>query len=154
MSARTVPAEGQRQDVVYFLSRDLLVAPWPVLRTLISRPLRDAWKAGFPELPPEAGWQVEEIEIGALSGRLIALHAAARHRSAAKLENLGRRHARCAFSLEDLRDRLGGAECRDDQEYVDHGLQPEPDRPPQDMGVEWATEIQTRLHAEADPGDL
>ncbi|MDC2956883.1 hypothetical protein [Streptomyces gilvifuscus] len=50
---RTVLAEGQRQDVVSFLSRDLLVAQWPILRTLISRPLRDAWEAAFPELPTD-----------------------------------------------------------------------------------------------------
>ncbi|MEU6556291.1 hypothetical protein ABZ915_39515 [Streptomyces sp. NPDC046915] len=48
---RTVLAEGQRQDLVAFLSRDLLIAQWPVLRTLVSRPLRDAWEDRFPELP-------------------------------------------------------------------------------------------------------
>ncbi|MFD9543864.1 hypothetical protein [Streptomyces sp. NPDC060022] len=48
---RTVLAEGQRQDLIAFLNRDLLVAQWPVLRTLISRPLRDAWENRFPELP-------------------------------------------------------------------------------------------------------
>ncbi|MFI8185965.1 hypothetical protein ACIF70_36420 [Actinacidiphila glaucinigra] len=48
---RTVLAEGQRQDLITFLDRGLLVAQWPVLRTLISRPLRDAWENRFPELP-------------------------------------------------------------------------------------------------------
>ncbi|MEU5583315.1 hypothetical protein ABZ791_37860 [Streptomyces huasconensis] len=47
---RTVLAEGQRQDIIGFLSRDLLLAQWPVLRTLISRPARHAWEAAFPEL--------------------------------------------------------------------------------------------------------
>ncbi|MEW1649081.1 hypothetical protein [Streptomyces sp. NPDC091219] len=47
---RTVLTEGQRQDVVSFLHRELLVAQWPILRTLISRPLRDAWEDRFPEL--------------------------------------------------------------------------------------------------------
>ncbi|MER0484636.1 hypothetical protein ABR737_41010 [Streptomyces sp. Edi2] len=47
---RTVLAEGQRQDLIDFLNRDLLLAQWPVLRTLISRPLRDVWEAAFPEL--------------------------------------------------------------------------------------------------------
>ncbi|MCW7947408.1 hypothetical protein AAW14_37140 [Streptomyces hygroscopicus] len=50
---RTVLAEGQRQDVIAFLNRDLLIAQWPVLRTLISRPLRDAWENRFPELPAD-----------------------------------------------------------------------------------------------------
>ncbi|MFE1776015.1 hypothetical protein [Streptomyces sp. NPDC059008] len=48
---RTVLAEGQRQDLIDILNRDLLIAQWPVLRTLISRPIRDVWEAAFPELP-------------------------------------------------------------------------------------------------------
>lgn len=47
---RTVLAEGQREDLVAVLNRDLLVSQWPVLRTLVSRPLRDAWESAFPQL--------------------------------------------------------------------------------------------------------
>lgn len=47
---RTVLAEGQHQDLIDFLDRDLLIAQWPVLCTLISRPIRHAWEAAFPEL--------------------------------------------------------------------------------------------------------
>ncbi|MFE9813314.1 hypothetical protein [Streptomyces sp. NPDC005548] len=47
---RTVLAEGECQDLVAFLNRDLLLGQWPVLRTLISRPLREAWEAAFSEL--------------------------------------------------------------------------------------------------------
>ncbi|WP_372412123.1 transcriptional regulator [Streptomyces luteireticuli] len=47
---RTVLAEGQQQDVVDFLNRELLIAQWPVLRTLISRLVRDVWEDAFPEL--------------------------------------------------------------------------------------------------------
>ncbi|RCH68496.1 hypothetical protein DT019_12085 [Streptomyces sp. SDr-06] len=47
---RTVLAEGQRQDLIDFLDRELLVAQWPVLRTLIGRPVRHVWEAAFPEL--------------------------------------------------------------------------------------------------------
>ncbi|MFJ3900265.1 hypothetical protein [Streptomyces sp. NPDC090025] len=47
---RTVLAEGQREDLVRLLNRDLLLDQWPVLRTLISRHLRDVWEAAFPEL--------------------------------------------------------------------------------------------------------
>ncbi|MFF9490099.1 hypothetical protein [Streptomyces sp. NPDC014676] len=50
---RTVLAEGQSQDLIALLNRDLLVAQWPVLRTLISRPLREAWEDRFPELPTD-----------------------------------------------------------------------------------------------------
>ncbi|MCX4546671.1 hypothetical protein [Streptomyces sp. NBC_01565] len=47
---RTVLAEGQHEDLVNLLNRDLLLAQWPVLRTLISRHLRQVWENAFPEL--------------------------------------------------------------------------------------------------------
>lgn len=47
---RTVLAEGQREDLKAFLDRDLLISQWPTLRTLVSRPQRDAWESAFPEL--------------------------------------------------------------------------------------------------------
>ncbi|MER6539078.1 hypothetical protein ABT215_35885 [Streptomyces sp900105755] len=50
---RTVLAEGQREDLVRFLSRELLLAQWPLLRRLISRALRDAWEDRFPGLPTD-----------------------------------------------------------------------------------------------------
>jgi hypothetical protein len=36
--------------VEVFLNRDLLISQWPILRTLISRFIRDAWEDAFPEL--------------------------------------------------------------------------------------------------------
>ncbi|SNT45264.1 nucleotidyl transferase AbiEii/AbiGii toxin family protein [Actinacidiphila glaucinigra] len=157
----------------------------------------------------ERGWQVEQIEIGALSGRLLAtdpgtgdqcevdvlkevlwhppkaseygpvlslddvigtkvraladrgavrdlidVHAASHHRSRADLENLGRRHARYAFSLEDLRERLVGADWWDDQDYADYGLQPEQIDALRTWALQWATDIGTRLQSEEDPHDL
>src|SRR4051812_12638810 len=51
---RTVLAEGQRQDLIDFLNRDLLIAQWPVLRTLISRPIRHVWENAFPDLAAAA----------------------------------------------------------------------------------------------------
>ncbi|MGW7003662.1 hypothetical protein ACWGCW_12735 [Streptomyces sp. NPDC054933] len=47
---RTVLAEGQHDDLVALLSRDLLLAQWPVLRTLISRHIRRVWEEAFPAL--------------------------------------------------------------------------------------------------------
>ncbi|WP_406054000.1 hypothetical protein OG462_42585 [Streptomyces sp. NBC_01077] len=47
---RTVLAEGLREDLEAFLDQDLLISQWPILRTLISRPLREAWEDAFPEL--------------------------------------------------------------------------------------------------------
>ncbi|MFF9607780.1 nucleotidyl transferase AbiEii/AbiGii toxin family protein [Streptomyces sp. NPDC014684] len=157
----------------------------------------------------ERGWQVEEIEIGALSGRLLTtdpgtgeqcevdvlkevlwnppqsselglvlslddmigtkvraladrgavrdlidVHAASRHRSKAELENLGRRHARYEFSLEDLHDRLAGAEWWDDQDYADYGLQPDEIDALRTWALGWATDIAGRLQSEEDPDDF
>ncbi|MFF4053753.1 nucleotidyl transferase AbiEii/AbiGii toxin family protein [Streptomyces chartreusis] len=157
----------------------------------------------------ERGWQVEQIEIGALSGRLLVtdpgtgeqcevdvlkevlwhpptsseygpvlslddvigtkvraladrgavrdlidVHAASRLRSRADLENLGRRHARYSFSLEDLRDRLVGAEWWDDQDYAGYALQPDEIDALRAWALEWATDISARLQAEEEPEDF
>ncbi|MFD5618246.1 hypothetical protein [Streptomyces yangpuensis] len=47
---RTVLAEGQREDLVNLLNHDLLLSQWPVLRTLVSRHVRQVWEEAFPEL--------------------------------------------------------------------------------------------------------
>ncbi|GGN96562.1 hypothetical protein GCM10011579_098140 [Streptomyces albiflavescens] len=60
---------------------------------------------------------------------LIDAHAASQHRTTADLETLGRRHARFEFSLQDLRDRLKGAEWWDDKDFTDYGLNPGHGRP-------------------------
>ncbi|MEU9607970.1 hypothetical protein [Streptomyces sp. NPDC048057] len=49
---RTVLAEGQRDDLVAYLNTDLLTSQWPVLRTLISRNVRDVWENAFLTLRP------------------------------------------------------------------------------------------------------
>lgn len=49
---RIVLAEGMREDLIQFLNRDLLTSMWPVLRTLISRDIRDVWESAFAELAP------------------------------------------------------------------------------------------------------
>jgi hypothetical protein len=47
---RIVLAEGQHDDLIRYLNRDLLIGMWPVLRTLISRDIRDVWENAFTEL--------------------------------------------------------------------------------------------------------
>ncbi|MFI1284672.1 hypothetical protein ACH4U5_28660 [Streptomyces sp. NPDC020858] len=47
---RTVLAEGQHEDLVNLLNHGLLLAQWPVLRTLVSRHVRQVWEEAFPEL--------------------------------------------------------------------------------------------------------
>ncbi|MFD8869468.1 transcriptional regulator [Streptomyces sp. NPDC059590] len=51
---RIALAEGMHDDLVQYLNQDLLVSMWPVLRTLISRDIRDAWESTFPELAHHA----------------------------------------------------------------------------------------------------
>ncbi|GGZ39132.1 hypothetical protein GCM10010387_36530 [Streptomyces inusitatus] len=77
---------------------------------------------------------------------LIDVHAAMRHRSTAELENLGRRHARFEFSLHDLRDRLQGAEWWDDQDFADYGLDPGHVADLRAWALDWATDLDNRLH--------
>jgi|SRR5271165_3757524 len=47
---RVVLAEGQCDDLMVYLNRELLVGQWPVLRTLVSRHIRSVWESAFPEL--------------------------------------------------------------------------------------------------------
>ncbi|MFE9636980.1 hypothetical protein [Streptomyces sp. NPDC006463] len=51
---RTVLAEGQRDDLTAYLNQDLLVEQWPVLRTLVSRHIRQVWEEAFPQLADQA----------------------------------------------------------------------------------------------------
>ncbi|MDW6061032.1 transcriptional regulator [Streptomyces sp. FXJ1.4098] len=47
---RIVLAEGIRGDLVQYLNHDLLISMWPILRTLISRDIRDTGESAFTEL--------------------------------------------------------------------------------------------------------
>lgn len=80
---------------------------------------------------------------------LIDVHAASEHRTTADLETLGRRHARFEFSLQDLRDRLNGAEWWDDKDFTDYGLNP---GQLTDLRA-WAAELDARLYAEENPDE-
>ncbi|MEU3224470.1 transcriptional regulator [Streptomyces sp. NPDC006976] len=51
---RIVLAEGQHDDLVQYLDRDLLVGLWPTLRTLVSRDVREVWESAFGELDGSA----------------------------------------------------------------------------------------------------
>ncbi|MFH7595539.1 hypothetical protein WDV06_10615 [Streptomyces racemochromogenes] len=63
---RVVLAEGRHEELVTLLNRDLLLAQWPVLRTLVSRHVRQVWEEAFPELATAAPpWP----EPGGLRGR-------------------------------------------------------------------------------------
>lgn len=75
---------------------------------------------------------------------LIDVHAASQHRTTADLETLGRRHARFEFSLQDLRDRLNGAEWWDDKDFTDYGLNPGQLADLRAWALAWAAELDAR----------
>ncbi|WP_030565751.1 nucleotidyl transferase AbiEii/AbiGii toxin family protein [Streptomyces aureocirculatus] len=79
---------------------------------------------------------------------LIDVHAASQHRTTADLEVLGRRHARVEFNLGDLRDRLVGAEWWDDENFADYGLDEGQIQELRAWALQWATDLESRLHAE------
>jgi hypothetical protein len=45
-----VLTEGLRDDLTAYLNRQYLISQWPVLRTILSPPVRRAWESAFPEL--------------------------------------------------------------------------------------------------------
>ncbi|MEU2915667.1 hypothetical protein ACFYM3_40520 [Streptomyces massasporeus] len=65
---RTVLAEGQRDDLIRFLNKDLLLAQWPVLRRLISRHIRDVREDAFPELAQAAMTAAADQDAGRAIG--------------------------------------------------------------------------------------
>ncbi|CAM5413403.1 hypothetical protein SXANM310S_06187 [Streptomyces xanthochromogenes] len=81
---------------------------------------------------------------------LIDVHAASGHRTNAELESLGRRHARFEFSLQELRDRLAGAEWWDDEDFTDYGLSPEQLTSLRVWANAWVGDLEARLHGAGD----
>ncbi|MFE5295757.1 nucleotidyl transferase AbiEii/AbiGii toxin family protein [Streptomyces sp. NPDC056632] len=79
---------------------------------------------------------------------LIDVQAASRHRSTADLESLGRRRARDEFSLEDLRDRLIGADWYEDEDYTAYGLTSRQIEELKAWALEWAEDLGARIHDE------
>ncbi|MBO0802180.1 MAG: hypothetical protein J2P25_03780 [Nocardiopsaceae bacterium] len=45
-----VLTDGQREDIIAYINRQLLVSQWPVIRKLVGRVIRDVWESAFPEL--------------------------------------------------------------------------------------------------------
>ncbi|MFE2583766.1 nucleotidyl transferase AbiEii/AbiGii toxin family protein [Streptomyces sp. NPDC059378] len=79
---------------------------------------------------------------------LIDVQAASRHRSTADLESLGRRRAHDEFSLEDLRDRLTGADWYEDEDYAAYGLTCQQIEELKTWALEWAQDLGARIHDE------
>jgi predicted nucleotidyltransferase component of viral defense system len=77
---------------------------------------------------------------------LIDVQAASRHRSLADLEALGRRRAHDEFSLEDLHDRLTGADWYEDEDYTAYGLTTPQITHLKTWALHWAQDLATRIH--------
>lgn len=85
---------------------------------------------------------------------LIDVHAASRDRTIHELESLGARHSRDEFHLQDLRDRLGGADWYEDEEFAAYGLVEQSITDLREWAVRWVSDLDRRLHAtESDRGD-
>ncbi|MFJ5549808.1 nucleotidyl transferase AbiEii/AbiGii toxin family protein [Streptomyces sp. NPDC093225] len=77
---------------------------------------------------------------------LIDVHAANRLHDLRELERLGARHARDdGFHLEDLHDRLAGADWIDDEEFARHGLDGHGITRLRAWAADWAADLARRL---------
>ncbi|MGK5446687.1 nucleotidyl transferase AbiEii/AbiGii toxin family protein [Streptomyces radiopugnans] len=94
------------------------------------------------------GTKVRALADRGTARDLIDVQAASRHRSTADLETLGRRRAHEEFSLEDLRDRLIGANWYEDEDYTAYGLTSEQIEELKRWAMEWAEDLEARIHAE------
>ncbi|MFH7596494.1 nucleotidyl transferase AbiEii/AbiGii toxin family protein [Streptomyces racemochromogenes] len=81
---------------------------------------------------------------------LIDVHAAAPHRSLPELERLGLRHGRGAFRLDDLRDRLAGADWYDDEEFAAYGLDDDATAVLRAWARDWVADLEPRLADDRD----
>ncbi|MFI6004472.1 nucleotidyl transferase AbiEii/AbiGii toxin family protein [Streptomyces sp. NPDC051366] len=84
---------------------------------------------------------------------LIDVHAASRHRTTHELERLGERHGRDEFRLDDLRDRLAGADWADDAEFAAYGLTEAETTELRAWALDWAGDLDERLHEHPEDSD-
>lgn len=85
---------------------------------------------------------------------LIDVRAASTLYSIADLENLGRRHARDEFRLEDLAARLDGAEWFDDEAFTAYGLTEDDVSDLRTWARGWSDDIADRISEQVIEDDL
>lgn len=107
-----------------------------------------------PVLPLDdvIGTKVRALADRGAARDLIDLFAARDLYTEAELETLGRRHARDEFSLEELADRLRGAECYEDEAFTAYGLTDDRVRALRAWASAWADDI-SRRSAQDPPED-
>ncbi|MFI9238921.1 hypothetical protein [Streptomyces sp. NPDC053079] len=96
-----------------------------------------------------AGTKTRALADRGLARDLVDVHAAAGRWSCAELEEFGRRHARDAFDLADLRARLEGTDWIDDREFAAYGLDAGRTAELRRWAQAWADDIGERLIEEA-----
>ncbi|MER6106183.1 hypothetical protein ABT115_28850 [Streptomyces sp. NPDC001832] len=79
---RTVLHEGLHDDLPQYLSQDLLLQLWPVLRTLVGRTVRTVWEDAFPQLASRARASVRRTRYLVLHSlvEVVAVHGMDRDR--------------------------------------------------------------------------
>ncbi|MET8954390.1 nucleotidyl transferase AbiEii/AbiGii toxin family protein [Streptomyces sp. NPDC004393] len=118
--------------------------------------LKEAFWAPPAQTPYGPVLSIDDVigtKVRALADRgtvrdLIDVQAASRHRSTADLEALGRRRTHDEFSLEDLRDRLTGADWYEDEDYAAYGLTTQQIEELKAWALEWAKDLGTRIDNE------
>jgi hypothetical protein len=122
-----------------------------ILREVFNRPPKDTPWGPVLELDDVIGTKVRALTDRGYPRDLIDVRAAARLRSRAELEFLGRLHARDEFDLEDLAARLDNAQLIEDEDFASYGLTDVEISELRRWAQEWADEIRRRLYAQDGP---
>jgi hypothetical protein len=105
-------------------------------------------------LPDVIGTKVRALADRGAVRDLIDVHAAAENHTTTDLERLGERHGRDEFRLQDLHDRLAGAEWYDDEEYAAYGLTEDETSRLRAWAQQWANDLNQRLGADEDDHEV
>lgn len=66
-----VPAEGLHDDLCAYLNPELLIAQWPIMRTLISRTVREVRETAFPQLQAAGASGSRDPAVRPAAGRRV-----------------------------------------------------------------------------------
>lgn len=119
-----------------------------ILREVFNQPPIDTQWGPVLELDDVIGTKIRALANRGYPRDLIDIHAAARLRSRADLESLGRSHARDDFSLEDLAARLNNAQLIEDEDFAVYGISEAEITDLRRWAQGWADDIRRRLYVE------
>jgi hypothetical protein len=119
-----------------------------ILREFFSRPPENTPYGPVLAFDDVIGTKVRALADRGVARDLIDVHAAAKWRPLPELESLGRHHARDAFSLDGLANRLDGCMWIDDEEFLAYDLAEHEIADLRRWAQAWADDIRRRLYAE------